>query len=128
MDADGVDTEVLYSEVSAFRYIGDLKSGASEATRAFNDVLADFASADPARLLVSYQIPIHDIDFAVSEVRRVAAIGGKSLQLPVFPSELGLPDYFDERYDPLFAAIQETELPDLLPHRPQHQPRRPHPS
>jgi predicted TIM-barrel fold metal-dependent hydrolase len=60
---------------------------------------------------VSYQIPIHDIPFAISEVQRVAAAGGKSLQLPVFPSELGLPEYFDSSYDPLWSAIQETGLP-----------------
>jgi len=111
MDADGVEVEVLYSEVSAFRYIPNLKSGASEATRAFNDVLDEFASADPHRLCVSYQIPLHDIDFAVSEVQRVAGRGGKSLQLPVFPAEFGLPDYYDDRYEPLFRAIEETGLP-----------------
>ena len=32
MDHDGVEVEVLYSEVSAFRYIPDLKTGAGEAT------------------------------------------------------------------------------------------------
>jgi predicted TIM-barrel fold metal-dependent hydrolase len=111
MDADGVEVEVLYSEVSAFRYVANLKSGASEATRAFNDVLDEFAAVDPHRLCVSYQIPIHDIEFAVSEVNRVAARGGKSLQLPVFPAEFGLPDYYDDRYAPLFSAIEETGLP-----------------
>jgi predicted TIM-barrel fold metal-dependent hydrolase len=47
----------------------------------------------------------------VAEVQRVAALGGKSLQLPVFPPEVGLPDYFNERYDPLFALVEETGLP-----------------
>jgi uncharacterized protein len=111
MDLDGVEVEVLYSEVSAFRYIPDLKTGAGEATRAFNDALDEFASADRARLCVSYQIPIHDIDFAVAEVQRTAERGGKSLQLPVFPPEFGLPDYYDERYDRLFSTIEETGLP-----------------
>ncbi len=111
MDLDGVAVEVLYSEVSAFRYIPDLKTGAGEATRAFNDALAEFASADRERLCVSYQIPIHDIDFAVSEVERTAERGGRSLQLPVFPAEFGLPDYYDGRYDRLFSAIEETGLP-----------------
>ena len=78
---------------------------------AFNDALDEFASADRQRLCVSYQIPIHDIDFAVSEVARIAGRGGKSLQLPVFPAEFGLPDYYDGRYDPLFSAIEETGLP-----------------
>jgi uncharacterized protein len=111
MDADGVEAEVLYSEVSAFRYLADMKEGQSESVRAFNDVLAAFAAPDPKRLIVSYQVPIHDIDIAMAEVRRVVGMNAKSLQLPVFPSEFGLPEYFDERYEPLFALIQETGLP-----------------
>ncbi|HQV57072.1 MAG TPA: amidohydrolase family protein [Ilumatobacteraceae bacterium] len=111
MDADGVEASASYCEVSAFRYLYLLRNGAQEATRAFNTALAEFASADPARLIVSYQIPIHDIDAAVAEVQWVAASGGKSIQLPVFPNELGLPDYWHDRYDPLWAAIQETDLP-----------------
>jgi predicted TIM-barrel fold metal-dependent hydrolase len=111
MDDDGVDVEVIYSEVSAFRYLGEITEGQDESVRAFNDVLHGFASADPKRLVVSYQIPIHDIDLAVAEVRRVVELGAKSLQIPVFPSEFGLPEYFDERYEPLFGLIQETGLP-----------------
>jgi uncharacterized protein len=111
MDADGVEVEVLYSEVSAFRYLADVKEGAYESVRAFNDVLSWFAEPDPKRLVVSYQIPIHDIDLAIAEVKRVLRLNGKSLQMPVYPSELGLPEYYDKRYDPLFALIQESGLP-----------------
>jgi predicted TIM-barrel fold metal-dependent hydrolase len=111
MDTDGVDVEVLYSEVSAFRYLSNVEGGVMESLRAFNDALHDFAEVDPARLIVSYQIPIHDIDMAVAEVERVVAFGAKSLQLPVFPNELGQPDYYDERYAPLFSVIEESGLP-----------------
>jgi uncharacterized protein len=111
MDTDGVDASSSYCEVSAFRYLYMVKNGWQEATRAFNTALAEFASTDPKRLIVSFQIPIHDIDVAVKEVRWAAAEGCKSLQLPVFPTELGLPDYWDSRYDPLWAAIQDTDLP-----------------
>jgi predicted TIM-barrel fold metal-dependent hydrolase len=111
MDADGVEAEVIYSEVSAFRYIADLREGASEATRAFNDVLHAFAERDPKRLVVTYQIPIHDIEAAVAEVHRVTSLNAKSLQLPVFPPEFSLPDYYDDRYAPLFAVIEESGLP-----------------
>ena len=111
MDQDGVDVEVCYCEFSAFRYLYLMKDGWREATQAFNDSLIAFGEADPSRLVVSYQIPIHDIDVAVEEVHRVAALGGKSLQLPVYPVELGAPDYYDRVYDPLWAAIQETGLP-----------------
>lgn len=111
MDTDGLDTEIVYCEVSAFRYLYLMAQGGPEATRAFNDALADYESVDPKRLVVSYQIPIHDIDTAVGEVERVAGAGARSLQLPVFPTELGLPDYVDERYDRLWAAIQGSGLP-----------------
>ena len=103
-----------YCEVSAFRYLYLVENGAAEATRAFNTALAEFASADPKRLVVAYQIPIHDVDMAIDEVRWAAANGCKSLQLPVFPAELGLPDYWDTRYDPLWTAIQEVDLPLCL--------------
>jgi len=111
MDTDGVEASSTYCEVSAFRYLYLLERGAAEATRAFNTALFEFSSVDPKRLIVSCQIPIHDIDAAVAEVQWVAAQGGKSLQLPLFPAELGLPDYWEERYDPLWAAISETGLP-----------------
>jgi predicted TIM-barrel fold metal-dependent hydrolase len=111
MDTDGVRTEVLYSEVSAFRYLNDVKQGTSEVVQAFNDALHAFSVTDDERLIVSYQIPIHDIDLAVEEVNRVIALGAKSLQLPVFPNELGELDYFHDRYDPLFSVIQESGLP-----------------
>ena len=62
MDTDQVDTEVLYCEVSAYRFLYKMRDGWKEATRAFNDALIDFGSVDPKRLVVSYQIPIHDVD------------------------------------------------------------------
>lgn len=111
MDLDGVDVEVMYCELSAYRYLYMVEGGAEEATRAFNDTLHQFASEDPSRLVVNYQIPINDIDAAVAEVARVAGMGGRSLQLPVFPREVGMPDYWDERYEPLWTKVQETGLP-----------------
>lgn len=114
MDADGVAVSSSYCEVSAFRYLYLVKDGFAEATRAFNTALAEFTSADPSRLIVSYQIPIHDMDMAVREIRWAATNGCRSLQLPVFPNELGLPDYWDTRYDPLWTAIQDADLPVCL--------------
>lgn len=111
MDEDGISASSTYCEVSAFRWLYLIKDGWEEATQAFNRTLADFASAAPDRLIVSWQIPIHDIDAAVREVKRAAEEGCRSLQLPVFPAELGLPDYWDTRYDPLWAAIQDVDLP-----------------
>ncbi|HTU74851.1 MAG TPA: amidohydrolase family protein [Trebonia sp.] len=111
MDTDGVAISSTYCEVSAFRYLYMVKNGWREATRAFNTALGDFAATDPQRLLVSYQIPIHDVDAAVDEVKWAKTVGCKSLQLPVFPAELGLPDYWDSRYYPLWRAVSDSGLP-----------------
>jgi predicted TIM-barrel fold metal-dependent hydrolase len=110
MDRDGVDAEVLYSEVSAFRAYGLVRGDWRPISRAFTDHLTEFASHDPDRLAVSYQVPIIDIPYAVSEVHRLAGLGARSVHLPNFPSELGLPDYHDESYDPLWGALQDTGI------------------
>jgi predicted TIM-barrel fold metal-dependent hydrolase len=110
MDRDGVDAEILYSEVSAFRAFGLVKGDWKPISRAFTDVLSDFAGHDPNRLAVSYQVPVIDIDFAVKEVQRLADLGARSVHLPNFPSEFGLPDYHDSVYDPLWGVLQETGI------------------
>ena len=110
MDRDGVQAEVLYSEVSAFRAYGLVRGDWRPISRAFTDHLCEFAAHDPNRLAVSYQVPIIDVPYAVSEVERLAALGARSVHLPNFPSELGLPDYHDESYDPLWSVLQETGI------------------
>jgi predicted TIM-barrel fold metal-dependent hydrolase len=110
MDRDGVDAEVLYSEVSAFRAFGLVKGDWRPISRAFTDHLSEFAATDPKRLVVSYQVPIIDIEYAVAEVQRLAGLGARAVHLPNFPSEFGLPDYHEERYNPLWGVLQETGI------------------
>ena len=110
MDRDGVEAEVLYSEVSAFRAYGLVKGDWRAISRAFADHFSDFAAHDPRRLAVSYQIPILDIPYAVSEVERLAQLGARSVHLPNYPSEFGLPDYHEKVYDPLWGVLGETGI------------------
>src|SRR3984957_5937416 len=110
MDRDGVDAEVIYSEVSAFRAYGLVPGDWKPISRAFTDHLEEFAAHDPKRLVVSYQVPIIDIPYAVTEVERLAALGARSVHLPNFPSEVGLPDYHDHVYDPLWGVLSETNV------------------
>jgi predicted TIM-barrel fold metal-dependent hydrolase len=110
MDRDGVDAEILYSEVSAFRHYPHMKEGWKEASEAFNRFMLDFASADPARLVPAYQVPLMDIDFAVKQIEGLAAEGAKAIHIPTFPSEVGLPEYHDARYDPVWATIAASGM------------------
>jgi predicted TIM-barrel fold metal-dependent hydrolase len=110
MERDHVDAEVLYSEVSAFRHYPHMGEGYREASEAFNRVLLDFASADPARLVPAYQVPLIDIDHSVQQVQALAAQGARAVHIPTFPAEVGLAEYHDERYDPVWSAISETGM------------------
>jgi predicted TIM-barrel fold metal-dependent hydrolase len=110
MDRDGVDAEVLYSEVSAFRHYPHMREGWKEASEAFNRVLLDFSKADPERLVPAYQVPLIDIDHSVQQVQILAAEGARAVHIPTFPAEVGLPEYHDERYDPVWSAISETGM------------------
>jgi predicted TIM-barrel fold metal-dependent hydrolase len=112
MDRDGVEAEVIFPEVGGAKlctpqFLGD---DWRECLTGFNEAMADFASHDPRRLLTAYQLPLHDVDFAVSEVRRVARQGARCVQMHPFPAELGLPDVHDGRYDPLWAELGEAGI------------------
>ena len=112
MDIDGVEAEVLYCQIDAGAAVFAMKDGGREAAfRAFADAALDFASHDPKRLLPVYPLPIVAIDEAVRELTRLARAGARALMLPLYPTDLGLAPYWDERYDPLWAAIQETGIP-----------------
>jgi predicted TIM-barrel fold metal-dependent hydrolase len=112
MDRDGVEAEVIFPEIGGNKicspkYMGeDWKEGLS----GFNQAMADFAAVNPVRLLTAYQMPLQDIPFAVSEVERLAKQGARCVQVHPYPAELGLPDYQDNRYDPLWAAVSEHNL------------------
>jgi predicted TIM-barrel fold metal-dependent hydrolase len=110
MDRDQVEAEVLYSEVSAFRHYPHMKEGWRQASEAFNRYMLDFSSADPTRLIPAYQVPLMDIEFAVAQVKGLAAEGARAVHIPTFPAEVGLPEYHDERYDPVWATISECGM------------------
>jgi len=108
MDMDGVAHEVMYNDpLDDMRFYNNLDT-VQDNLEAFNRALYEFASVDPTRILITYHLPITDIDFAIEELHRVVQLGARSVQLPNSPSVLGLPDYHDERYDRLFAAIAEA--------------------
>jgi predicted TIM-barrel fold metal-dependent hydrolase len=112
MDVDRVDVEILYTDSWAGAAFYEMPDGAYlEAFRAFNSAAIDFASVDPKRLLPVYIIPIADVDEAVKEVHRVAKEGAKAVHLPLYPTDLGFPGYWDKRYDRLWGALSELGIP-----------------
>jgi predicted TIM-barrel fold metal-dependent hydrolase len=112
MDRDNVLAEVIFPEVGAAKVCAPRIMGDDwrEMVSGFNDAMADFAAVDPNRLMCAYQILPFDIDASIKEVERMASRGARCVQLPAFPTEMGLLDYFHAHYDRLWGAIQETGL------------------
>ncbi len=112
MDRDGVFAEVIFPEVAGAKLCTPQLMGAdwAEMLSGLNDAIGDFAAVDPKRLMCAYQVMPFDIDHALKEVDRIIAKGGKCIQLPSYPHEHGLKDYYHPEYKPLFAKIQEAGL------------------
>ncbi len=110
MDADGVQCEVMYSEFDFTSKVYQIGEDWRPCATAYNDSLYQFASIDPKRILITYQLPLIDVDYAVSEIFRLADYGARSIQIPNFPSEHGMPDYHDARYEKLWSAFEETGI------------------
>ncbi len=112
MDIDQVDAEVLYTNISGgANFYGLPLESCVAAIQAFNTAALEWASVDPKRLLTVYTLPLNSIDAAVAEVERIAAEGGRAIQVPLNPTELGLEPYWDASYDRLWGVISEVGIP-----------------
>jgi uncharacterized protein len=70
MDAEGIDAAVLYPTIGlGFWGIAD-RTAAVAVARAYNDWLAAYCSAAPARLYGAAMVPFQEVGAAVAELRR----------------------------------------------------------
>jgi predicted TIM-barrel fold metal-dependent hydrolase len=78
---------------------------------AYNDWMIDEWCAAPARgkLIPLTMVPLWDAELAAAEVRRCADKGSHAITFSENPYPLGLPSIHSGKWDPLFAACQETE-------------------
>jgi predicted TIM-barrel fold metal-dependent hydrolase len=79
--------------------------------QAYNDwIIDEWCAGDGyGRLVPLTLIPLWDVDLAVSEVRRCAALGSHAIAFSENPHPLGLPSIHSRAWDPLFAACEDTE-------------------
>jgi predicted TIM-barrel fold metal-dependent hydrolase len=79
--------------------------------QAYNDWMIDewCAGDGQGRLIPLTMIPLWDADLAAGEVRRCAGKGSHAVAFSENPHPLGLPSIHSGKWDPFFAACQETE-------------------
>ena len=115
LDAEGIHAQVLYPNVGGFGSGGFLKLKEPElmlaCVRAYNDFLAEWASADASRLLPVMATPFWDVDAAVKEIERCAAMGHRGVLFGSQPRDFGEPHLASPHWDPIWAAAQDAGLP-----------------
>jgi predicted TIM-barrel fold metal-dependent hydrolase len=114
MDEFGIWAQVLYPNVAGFGTGRVLAMGDPElmlgCVRAYNDFLADYASADPRRFIPIMALPMWDIDLCKKEIARSVDRGHKGAIMTGEPGYWGLPKLADPHWDPLWATLQEAGL------------------
>jgi predicted TIM-barrel fold metal-dependent hydrolase len=83
---------------------------ATDAVRAYNDFLTDFAAVDRNRLVPIAMLPYWDLEASIKEVRRVRDRGFPGILLAALMSRLGFPNLVDRAWDPLLAEIQDAGM------------------
>jgi predicted TIM-barrel fold metal-dependent hydrolase len=115
MDEVGIWAQVLYPNVAGFGSQRFLRIPDRElqllCVRAYNDFLHEWSSADPRRLITVCSTPFWDIEAAVAEVERCAAMGYRGILFTGEPQRFGLPLLGDRHWDPLWSVAQAAALP-----------------
>ena len=110
MDADGIDVGILYPTVGLQLYTRVPDSELLTAIfRTYNDWLAEFCKPFPNRLKGIAMINTDDVQVGVKELERCAKLGFAGAMITVYPPEEW--GYNWPRYEPLWAAAQDLEMP-----------------
>ena len=113
MDEDGIHAAINFPTFP--RFAGTLwldgtdMDMTSACVQAWNNwMLEDWCATAPERFIPMTMVQLWDPDLAAQELRRCAAMGAKSITMTESPSSLGLPSWWTDHWDPLFAAAEEA--------------------
>lgn len=115
MDESGIWAQVLYPNVAGFgagQYLGlEDPELMLLCVQAYNDWVAEWASADRRRLLPQMALPFWDIDLSLKEMDRAAKLGHSGIIMGGEPEFFKQPKLTDPYWDRLWAAAQDMKLP-----------------
>lgn len=116
MDADGVESSVLYPTVAglAGEVFGRLADAELElaCVQAYNDWLIEEWAVDSPRFIPQCIVPLSSVNATVGEIRRAVAHGHRGVIFPSVPMELReAPHINGPDYDPVWSTCEELEVP-----------------
>lgn len=112
MDADGIAAEVVYTTLGLQLWRLPDSALLYELFRAYNDFIAEFCAAAPARLAGVAMILLDDVDAGIAEMRRCAKLGLRGAMISVYPDDSH--SYDRDIYEPFWAAAAELRVPISL--------------
>jgi len=110
MDRERIDIAVLYPSLGLFLAAIEDPVLAAASCRVYNDWLADYCSADPARLVGVAAVPLQDVDAAVRELHRACdtlRLGGAFVR----PNPCNGRALHDPYFEPFWRAAAELGVP-----------------
>jgi len=109
LDAEGIDVSVLYPGLGLA--LGGIRDPelAVASCRVYNEWIAEFASAEPSRLVGVGALPLQDPHAAVAEVHHIVELGLRAGFTRPNPSAGRA--LHDRVFDPVYAAMAEAGLP-----------------
>lgn len=115
MDEHGIWAQILYPNVAGFgagQYLGLQDPELMlQCIQAYNDWVAEWASADPRRLIPQMAVPFWDLELSIKEMDRAAKLGHKGIIFGGEPEFFGQPKLTDPHWDRFWAAAQSMRLP-----------------
>jgi predicted TIM-barrel fold metal-dependent hydrolase len=115
LNADGVDCEILFPNKGLTIWATPDPEFSQAMCRVFNDWAWEVFGAFNDRLSPMACIAPGDLDGAIAEIRRCAKLGFRGLSLPCKPlwgpPDHEAPNYNLPEFDPLWAAVDEVDLP-----------------
>jgi predicted TIM-barrel fold metal-dependent hydrolase len=105
MDADGIDQAVVFGGGPLGTFDNDLYLASYEA---YNRWVMDWAKADRRRLNPIGYVPMRDVDETVAQVKMLAGLGFKAINIPAFPQN---PDAWKTSSG--IAALKEGQISAL---------------
>lgn len=114
MDANGIQAQVLYSNVLAFEGHAFLALDDEElrnaCVRAYNDYVAEFATVAPDRFVLTVNLPFWNLEETEREIKRCIGLGYKGILWAATFEKHGLPGHLDRHWDPVYALAQDAGL------------------
>jgi len=115
LDECGIDAQVIFpSSIGLggqdFGVVDD-RALSRVVLEIYNDRMAEIQAESGNRLLPLPLMPAWDVDTAIAEAKRVAALGARGVNMTSDPDDLGAPDLANRAWDPFWATCSELQLP-----------------